>query len=308
MTRASETWDPDVAAAMAASAFTARGAVDMTDRAFIDAARARGPVPDSVDGVEISETTVPASDGHQVTVRVYRPTTPHPARPAYVLFHGGGWSFGSLETEHPRCLELTRRCGAVGVSVDFRMAPDVPAETILDDCWSAVRWTAARQDVDPARVVVTGSSAGGALALSMAQLGRDRGDVVPALALALYPNTDDREHPSRVAPAFPVITGEQVAQVVANVRQGRPDDPAYVFPNRTADLAGLCPTFLVVAGNDPLRDEALEYARRLVDADVAVELHLLPGVPHAFDGIAPQGAMTRIAYDLMCAAFDRAVG
>lgn len=308
MTRASETFDTDVAAAMGASAFTARDAVDMTDRGFITAARARGPVPDPVDGVDISETVLPASDGHQVTVRVYRPTTPHPARPAYVLFHGGGWSFGSLETEHPRCLELTRRCGAVGVSVDFRLAPDVPAETILDDCWSAVRWTAAREDVDPARVVVTGISAGGALALSMAQLGRDRGDVVPALALALYPNTDDREHPSRVAPAFPVITGRQVAQVVANVRQGRADDPAYVFPHRTADLAGLCPTFLVVAGNDPLRDEALEYARRLVDADVPVELHLLPGVPHAFDAIAPQGRMTRIAYDLMCAAFDRAVG
>nr|WP_091062768.1 alpha/beta hydrolase fold domain-containing protein [Klenkia brasiliensis] len=225
MTRASETWDSDVAAAMGASAFTARGAVDMTDPAFIAAARARGPVPESVEGVEISETTVPASDGHQVTVRVYRPTTPSAQRPAYVLFHGGGWSFGSLETEHPRCLELTRRCGAVGVSVDFRMAPDVPAETILDDCWSAVRWTAAREDVDPTRVVVTGSSAGGALALSMAQLGRDRGDVVPALALALYPNTDDREHPSRVAPAFPVISGAQVAQVVANVRQGRTDDP-----------------------------------------------------------------------------------
>ncbi|GHE08226.1 alpha/beta hydrolase [Klenkia taihuensis] len=308
MTRASETFDTDVAAAMAASAFTARGAVDMTDRGFITAARARGPVPDSVEGVDISETTLPASDGHQVTVRVYRPTTPHPNRPAYVLFHGGGWSFGSLETEHPRCVELTRRCGAVGVGVDFRMAPDVPAETILDDCWSAVRWTAAREDVDPTRVVVTGSSAGGALALSMAQIGRDRGDVVPALALALYPNTDDREHPSRIAPAFPVITGAQVAQVVANVRQGRTDDPAYVFPNRTADLAGLCPTFLVVAGNDPLRDEALEYARRLVDADVPVELHLLPGVPHAFDGIAPQGRMTRTAYDLMCAAVDRAVG
>lgn len=306
MTRASQTWDPDLAAAMGASAFTGR-AVDMTDRTFIDAARARGPVPDSVEGVEISETTVPAPDGHEITVRVYRPTTPAPGRPAYVLFHGGGWSFGSLETEHPRCLELTRRCGAVGVNVDFRMAPDVPAETLLADCWAAVAWTAARDDVDADKLVVTGSSAGGALALSMAQIGRDRGDVVPALALALYPNTDDREHPSRVAPAFPVINGEQVAQVVANVRQGRTDDPAYVFPNRTADLAGLCPTFLAVAGNDPLRDEALEYTRRLVDADVPVELHLLPGVPHAFDAIAPAAAPTRTAYDLMCAAFDRAV-
>jgi acetyl esterase/lipase len=306
--RASDSWDTEVAAAMGASAFTARGGVDMTDPAFIAAARARGTVPESVEGVEISETTVTAPDGHEVTVRVYRPTSPAPTHPAYVLFHGGGWSFGSLETEHPRCLELTRRCGAVGVSVDFRMAPDVPAETILDDCWSAVRWTAAREDVDPGRVVVTGTSAGGALALSMAQLGRDRGDVVPALALALYPNTDDREHPSRVAPAFPVISGEQVAQVVRNVRQGRTDDPAHIFPNRTADLAGLCPTFLVVAGNDPLRDEALEYARRLVDADVPVELHLLPGVPHAFDGIAPRARVTRTAYDLMCAAFDRAVG
>jgi acetyl esterase len=306
--RASQTWQPDVRAVMEASPFLGRAEVDMTDPEFIAAARARGPVPESVDGVQITETTIPSTDGHQITVRVYRPTTPAPGRPAYVLFHGGGWSFGSLDTEHPRCLELTRRCGAVGVSVDFRMAPDVPAETILADCWTAVLWTAARGDVDADKLVVTGSSAGGALALSMAQLGRDAGDVVPALALALYPNTDDRPHPSRLSPAFPVISGTQVDHVVANVRQGRTDDPAHVFPNRTADLAGLCPTFLVVAGHDPLRDEALEYARRLVDADVPVELHLLPGVPHAFDGIAPDSAATRTAYDLMCAAFDRAVG
>jgi len=305
--RASETWQPDVRAVMDASPFLDRAAVDMTDPEFIAAARARGPVPESVEGVEITETTLPGEDGHAVPVRVYRPTTPAPGRPAYVLFHGGGWSFGSLDTEHPRCVELTRRCGAVGVSVDFRMAPDVPAETMLADCWAAVRWTAERDDVDATRVVVTGSSAGGALALSMAQIARDRGAVPPALQLAFYPNTDDRVHPSRLSPAFPVIDGQQVAQVVANVRQGREDTPAYVFPNRTADLTGLAPAFLVVAGNDPLRDEALAYARRLVAADVPVELHLLPGIPHAFDGIAPESQSTRTAYDLMCAAFDRAV-
>lgn len=303
--RASQTWQTDVLATGAAGS---RGTVDMTDPAFLAAARARGPVPADVEGVAITETTVPAPDGHAVPVRVYRPTTPAAGAPAYVLFHGGGWSFGSLDTEHARCLELTRRCGAVGVSVDFRLAPDVPAETMLADCWAAVRWTAAREDVDARRVVVTGTSAGGALALSMAQVARDDGAVVPALQLALYPNTDDRDHPSRLAPDFPVITGGQVRQVVANVRQGRTDDPAYVFPNRTEDLAGLCPAFLVVAGNDPLRDEALAYATRLVDADVPVELHLVPGVPHAFDVLAPGSAATRVVYDLMCAAFDRAVG
>jgi acetyl esterase len=149
----------------------------------------------------------------------------------------------------------------------------------------------------------------GGLALSMAQMARDRGGPIPMLALVFYPNTDDRaalpEYVSRRTD-LPVITGAQVDQVVRNVGGGSGQPTPYIFPNRTEDRTGLCPTFVVIAGNDPLRDEGLAYATRPVHADVPTELHLLPGVAQAFDLHGPRTVTTRTAYDLMCSAFDRA--
>jgi len=307
--RASTTWEPDVWPLLQPVIARGRSELDFSDPQVLALLRTPAPRSAAVDGVTFSETTVPDASGeHAVPVRVYRPEHPDPRRPGYVLFHGGGWSFGDLETEHQRCLELTGRCGAVGVSVDYRLAPEHPADVVLDDCWAAVRWTADLPDVDPRRIVVTGSSAGGGLALSIAQIARDRGGVQPMLALVLYPNTDDRALPDYVSRStdLPVITGAQVDQVVRNVGGGAAGPPPYIFPNRTEDLSGLCPTFVVIAGNDPLRDEALAYATRLVHADVPVELHLLPGVAHAFDLHGPGTASTRTAYQLMCAAVDRA--
>ena len=307
--RASQTWQPDVWARLQPVIAAGRTDLDFTDPQVLALLRTPRSRPEPVAGVTVEETTVPAADGHAVPVRVYRPEHPDPRRPACVLLHGGGWSFGDLDTEHQRCVELTRRTGAVGVSVAYRLAPEHPADVVLGDCWAGLGWTAARADVDPRRIVLTGSSAGGGLALSLAQLARDRGGPTPLLVVAFYPNTDDRALPEFVSrrTELPVITGAQVDQVCRNVGGGGDIVPPYVFPNRTEDLAGLCPTFLVVAGNDPLRDEALAHATRLVHADVPVERHLLPGVGHAFDLHAPDSASTRTAYDLMCAAVDRAV-
>jgi len=208
--RASTTWEPDAWELLQPVIAAGRNDLDMSDPAVLALLRRPAPPAGPVEGVTVTETTVADGSGdHAIPVRVYRPDQPDPRRPGYVLFHGGGWSFGGLETEHQRCVELTRRCGAVGVSVDYRLAPEHPAETVLADCWAALRWTAERADVDPRRIAVTGSSAGGGLALSIAQIARDRGEVSPMLALAFYPNTDDRALPEYVSRRtdLPVITG-----------------------------------------------------------------------------------------------------
>lgn len=81
---------------------------------------------------------------------------------------------------------------------------------------------------------------------------------------------------------------------------------AAILPSRTEDLTGLCPAFVLVGGNDPLRDEAVEYAWRLMRSGVTTELHVVPGLSHAFDLLAPDSAATRSADRLMAAALHRA--
>ncbi|MCD2186845.1 alpha/beta hydrolase [Actinomycetospora soli] len=299
-------WDPELRDRMAAFP-SGRG--DLSDPAVLAVLRDPGPDPAPEPDVHWTHATVPNTAGdHEVGVRVYRPAQPHPNRPGYVLFHGGGLSFGSLNTEHRRCVALTRDTGAVGVSVDFRMAPDHPPATILDDAYSVLRHTTEHPeayDVDPRRLAVTGSSGGGMLTLALAQLARDRGDTAPALQLALYPNTDDRVLPAHASrrEGLPVIPEEAIAQVMANLGPPTP----YIVPNRTEDLTGLCPAAILVGQNDPLRDEVVDYAWRLLRSGVPTELHVLPGLPHGFDVFFPDIAATQHADELAARAFRRFV-
>lgn len=173
------------------------------------------------------------------------------------MFHGGGLSFGHLNTEHQRCVEPTRSCGAlggaVGVSVGYRMAPEHSPEVILDDAYSALQFVsthAADLGVDPDRIALTGSSGGGMLSLFMAQLARDRGDFTRVLQLAFYPNTDNRSLPkyrSRTTD-YPAISLRAINQVMHNLVPSEPP-PACAVPNRTEDLTGLCPAFIVIGQN-----------------------------------------------------------
>ena len=62
---------------------------------------------------------------------------------------------------------------------------------------------------------------------------------------------------------------------------------SYAAPALADSFEGLPPAMLAVAEMDPLRDEALQYALALLEANVSVELHLYAGTYHAFDYIAP---------------------
>lgn len=302
-------WDPELAPALEAyRAATAGGRGDLSDPAVLAVLRDPGPDPAPERDVTWSSGTVRNTAGdHDVPIRIYRPAEPDPRRHAYVLFHGGGLSFGHLNTEHRRCLALCRDTGAVGISVDFRMAPENPPAVVLDDAYSVLRHVTEHPqdyDVDPRRIAITGASGGGMLTLSLAQVARDRGDTDPMLQLALYPNTDDRapaEHASR-REELPVIPEEAIGQVMANLGPPAP----YIIPSRTEDLTGLCPAFVLVGGNDPLRDEAVDYAWRMMRSGVVTELHVLPGLSHAFDLLAPEAEATRTADRLMAAALHRA--
>jgi acetyl esterase/lipase len=71
--------------------------------------------------------------------------------------------------------------------------------------------------------------------------------------------------------------------------------PPYAAPARARDLVGLPPTFLLVGELDPFCDENVEYARRLIEADVQTELHVYPGAYHGFEVLAPEARISRAA-------------
>ena len=178
--------------------------------------------------------------------------------------------------------------GAVVVSVEYRLAPEHPYPAAVHDCYSALRFLAVQADelgVDPARLAVLGTSAGGGLGAATALLARDLGGPALCFQMLHIPELDDRlETPSMRAfvdtPMWSRPLAEQSWRAYLGPDVDRDDVSPYAAPARATDLSGLPPTYISTAENDPLRDEGILYGLRLLQAGVSVELHQFPGTFH----------------------------
>jgi acetyl esterase/lipase len=186
--------------------------------------------------------------------------------------------------------------------VDYRIAPEHPHPTPVEDCDAALRWLAANAaalGVDPARIGVMGDSAGGGLAAGVCLLARDRGDPPVAQQLLIYPMLDDRIHTpdTRLLPFLTWTYDDNVTGWAALLGDNAGADavPPYAAPARATGLTGLPATYIDVGDLDIFRDEDIAYARRLSDAGVPTELHLHPGCPHAFEILARGADVSRRA-------------
>jgi len=252
-------------------------------------------------------------DADGVPARVYRPSS-DPSLPVIVYFHGGGWTIGSVEQFDPVTRQVANAAKAVVVSVDYRLAPEHPFPTPLDDCWRALNWAAEHADTfggDGSRLAVMGDSAGGNLAAVCALLARDAGGPALAMQVLVYPVVDaDFETASYHANGRGhVLTLDDMHWFFScYTKDGTADRTDWrISPLRSADLHGVAPAIVVTAEYDPLRDEGDEYARRLEAAGVPV-LHLqYDGMIHAFFGLsaafdASRDAIARIG-DALSGAF-----
>ncbi len=253
--------------------------------------------------------------GNGASVRVHRPLTA-PAmnagerRPGILYLHGGGLIIGSAVQGDPLCRRFADELGAVAASVGYRLPPEHPYPAPLDDCYAALQWLAAQPDVDPARIAIIGLSAGGGLAASLALLARDRGEISLAGQVLAYPMLDDRTDESAAAHprmlrlwngpsnrlGWGMYLGAGRALAPGAGAAASPLDAATLelaVPARRTDLSGLAPAWIGVGTLDLFHDEDVEYARRLADAGVQCELHVITGAYHGFDASEPKAAISR---------------
>lgn len=239
-----------------------------------------------------------------IPAQLYVPSADGRPRPLVVFYHGGGWVVGGLDTHDTTCRFLARELDALVLAVDYRLAPEHPFPAAVDDAVAAFQWAvreAGALSGDPARIVVAGDSAGGNLAAVVAQLARDAGGARPAAQLLVYPATDL----TTKRRSFQLFsTGFFLSERDVDWYKTRyaPDPSGWRDPRLSpllGDLRGLPPAVVATAGFDVLRDEGEEYARRLKDAGVRVELRRVAGQIHGFanaTGVSPSArtAMTDV--------------
>ena len=273
------------------------------------------PKPPPDERTTMEKLEVPRGEPRGIPVRVFRPRDAAGFLPVLVWIHGGAYVVGSASQDDLICSELAVRTGAVVVSVDYRLAPEDPYPAALDDCYAATCWAAAGgvESTDPTRLALAGASAGAGLAAAVALYARDHGGPPIAFQLLLYPFLDDRrDTPShRAGRDAPLFTTTDAEHGWRHYLRGLNDGdrvPPYASPARAVALAGLPPAYVLAAGMDCLRDEAVNYAMAMARAGVAVELHLVPAVPHGFDAVAPEAAVSRRVIAEYAAALRRCLG
>lgn len=266
--------DPPIAALFAALAQgAAEPAPDLAARrAAADATMLLLHRPE--EGTASSDHLVDVAGG-QVQVRVRRPAGSG-LLPAVYFVHGGGWFQGTLDTAEVESGPLASTVGCVVVSVAYRLAPEHPFPTPLEDVVAGWRWLHAHADelgIDTARVAAAGTSAGGNLVAALCLVARDRGLPLPVVQLLDVPALDlavergpGSSHATYAEGAG--LTTDAVEEF-ARFYAGSTDrtDPL-LSPLRATSLAGLPPAVVVVAEHDPVRDDGERWVAALQAAGV----------------------------------------
>ena len=221
-------------------------------------------------------------------VRVYKPKTEQKDFPGLLWIHGGGHILGTPEQDAALCIRFAKEAGCIVVAPDYRLAPEYPYPADIDDCYSALVWMTENLPVRKDRVAVAGQSAGGGLTAAVALMARDKKTPAIHFQMPLYPMLDCRN----ITPSTYQITDHRVWCRDFNLTAWKmylgenvKEVPAYASPALAEDLSTLPPAYIMVGQLDPFRDEAIAYAQRMLQAGVPVELHVVPGATHGFEGI-----------------------
>ncbi|KAL2007522.1 hypothetical protein VTN00DRAFT_8960 [Thermoascus crustaceus] len=279
----------------------------------------RGVGPDVY---RITEQKCPVKDG-EIKVRIFEPAPVlddkgNPKkRAAYVNFHGGGWVFGDLNTDHEFCKRIVDALEGdlVAFDVDYRLAPEFKYPIPVDDSWAAFNWIRSRKaefNLDLDRFAVGGVSAGGHLSAVLSHLCRDA-NIPLRLQILCVPVCDmhstftpdgrfDRENTPyesyremEFTAALPAARIEYFHRHFLGVpRPERSENDWKISPILALSFSNLAPALVFTAEMDPLRDEGEAYAAKMNAAGSRAELIRVNGAPHTFgylDGILEGGKM-----------------
>ncbi|KAF7562447.1 hypothetical protein G7046_g1677 [Stylonectria norvegica] len=253
------------------------------------------------------------SKGPDLKVRCFTPKGSKPVGgwPVLIYFHGGGWVLGTIDTENVVATNICSRGRCVVVTVDYRLAPEDPYPAAVEDAWEAVQWVQGKGkallEVNTSKMATGGSSAGGNLAAIVCQRSAARGSQAFALQLLSVPVTDNTADVSnnetyKENQHTPALPAEKMLWYRKHYLPNRND---WGHPESSPLLwegawSALPPAVIVLGELDVLRSEGEQFGKKLTDAGVRADVHIMDGQPHPFlamDGVLEAG---RLAITLFC--------
>jgi acetyl esterase len=241
-----------------------------------------GPIDPSV-RIEHRYLTSPTAD---LPVNIYTPSGTGPFN-CLVYFHGGGWVAYDVNRYSAQLSSLAAKTHSVVVAINYQKAPEHKFPIPFDDCFSTLEWTLEHVNelgIDPSRIGVGGDSAGGNLASAVAIKSRDQG-IELAYQLLIYPANSPEFVSSPDVPCAQGYGSTQKGIKWAWEQYLNKDADLlnpYAVPHCADDFSQLAPAIVITAEFDVLRDDGLEYLRKLKSAGVQVIHKDFQGMIHGF--------------------------
>lgn len=243
--------------------------------------------------VRVRELTVPTPDA-ELPILVLSPAQGQGPWPLIYFIHGGAMVAGGRHLGPADFLSHVADGQAVLASIEYRLAPEHPDPVPVTDCFNGLTWCVENAEdlrIDPSRVIVAGTSAGGGLAAGIALMARDQGGPQVTHQVLVCPMLDDRyvTHSSVMLDddgSWDWIGTLYGWTALLGDRRGTDDVSCYAAPARASDLSRLPRTFIDVGSAEGFRDEVIDYATRLSLAGVSVDLHMWAGGFHGYENIS----------------------
>lgn len=236
--------------------------------------------------VDIANRFIPGETA-DLLVRIYKPAGNN-LKSGMVFFHGGGWSYFSVDMYDAQLSALAKMSDSVIVSVNYQKSPEHKFPIPHDDCFVGLSWTFTHADelgIDSKRIGVGGDSAGGNLAAGVALRNRDEKKFPIAYQLLIYPalGIDFETHSYNANAVGYGLSKRTMSWLWSLYLNGEQDfSNHYAVPLNSKNFAELPPALIITAEYDVLRDDGASYAKKLSSDGVKVIHKDYPGMIHGF--------------------------
>lgn len=229
---------------------------------------------------------------------------PTAGRPVFIYFHGGGWTFGNINSENSLATNMCVHAKCVVISVNYRLAPEDKYPLAVEDAIESLDWVIKNGkfelNIDTTRIAVGGSSSGGNLAAILTLKAAELQPPIPLLfQLLIVPVTDNTASVENIwkenentAWLTPARMNWFKLNYLPDPKDWTKWDASPAFAPKEL-LEKVPKAWIAVAELDILREEGIQYGEKLKELGVEVETVVYKGAPHpimAMDGILKIGA------------------
>lgn len=239
--------------------------------------------------VDVKRYSTPGFNNANLSTLVIEPKQSIRNLPCIFFFHGGGFMLRASKAHYQIAKWYAQRANCKVVLPDYRLLPKYKYPVAIEDCYNTYLWllkNAEKMNINKDMIIVAGDSGGGNIAGAVTAMLRNRGFPLPQGMMLIYPILDKRMNTESMKrfTDTPIWDSCCMKKVWDIYLEEYDEGQANYFSISEMDSHNFFPkTYIEVAEFDCLRDEGIEFAKKLQSQGVSAEVHIVNGACHGYE-------------------------